>query len=49
MMQHIISKGGLLQLWSFLDIYENIQKIMKKTIKIFDPVSVVKCECLDQF
>ena len=28
---------------------ENIPKIIKKTIRIFDPFSTVKFECLDQF
>ena len=27
----------------------NIQEIKKKTIRIFVPFSIVKCECLDQF
>ena len=43
-------KGGPLWLWTFLEspqLNENIQKIMKKTIRIFNPFSVVKYECLD--
>ena len=43
------SKGGTLQLWVFFDIDENIQKIIEKTIRIFDPFSIVKFECLDKF
>ena len=46
-MQHI--KRGTLQLWAFLDIDENIQKIIEKTIRIFNPFSIVQLECLDQF
>ena len=42
-------KRGTLWLWAFSDIYENIQKIIKKTIRIFDPFSIVTFECLDQF
>ena len=41
--------GGLCRLWAFLDIDENIQKIMKKTRRIFDTFSIVKFECLYQF
>ena len=28
---------------------ENLKKIIKKMIRIFDPFSIVKFECLDQF
>ena len=38
----------VLKLWAFLDIDKNIQKIIKKT-RIFDPFSIVKYKCLDQF
>ena len=44
-MQHI--ERGTLQLWAFLEVDENIQKIMI-TIRIMDPFSIVKFECLDQ-
>ena len=37
-----------LKLWAFLDVDENIQKIIKKT-RIFNPLSFVKFECLDKF
>ena len=40
---------GILQMWTFLDKDKNIQKIIKKAIRIFEPFSVVKFECLDQF
>ena len=45
-MQHI--ERGTLQLWAFSDIDENIQKMIEKTIKIFDPFSIIKCEWFDQ-
>ena len=47
MMQH--KKRWTLQLWAFLDIDENIQKVVKKAIRVFDPFSIVKFECRDQF
>ena len=44
-MQHI-EKGDFAGV-GFLT-YENILKILKKTIRIFDPFSIVQFECLDQ-
>ena len=41
--------GGTLQPWAILDIDENIYKVIKKTIRIVDPFSIVKFECHDQF
>ena len=52
MMQHNEGGGGgvgeTLQLWDFLDIDENIQKIIKKTIRIFYSILIVKFDCLDK-
>ena len=45
-MQHI-EKGDFAAVDFLID--DHIQKIIKKTIRIFDPVSIVKFECRDQF
>ena len=45
--QHI--ERGTLWLWTFLDIDEYIPKKLRKTVKIFDPLSILKFECLYQF
>ena len=34
---------------AFLDTDENIQKLLQKTITIFDPFSIINFECLIQF
>ena len=38
-----------LWLWAFLDIDENIQKIIQKTIRIFYPFSIVNLNALINF
>ena len=44
--QHI-KRGDIAAVGFHID--ENIQKMIKKTIRIFNPFWIVKFECFDQF
>ena len=46
-MQHV-EKGNFAVVGFFLDTDENIQKIIKKTIRIFNCFSIVKFDRFDQ-